>query len=52
MRLVNEVTGVVVNVPDDFADRLGAGWQPEVEEAPETEAVKKPTGTRKTAVKK
>lgn len=52
MRLVNEVTGVVVNVPDDFVGRLGAGWQPEVEAAPETAAVKKPTGTRKTTVKK
>lgn len=51
MRLVNEVTGVVVNVPEDFVDRLGVGWQLETGGGEETETVKKPA-TRKRVVKK
>lgn len=45
-RLRNKLTGVVVNVSDDTATKLGADW--ELEKAPKA----KPSNKRTTAVQK
>lgn len=46
-RLRNTATGAVVNVSDDLAERLGAGWEDAAAPAPEAKpAAKRSPGKR------